>query len=350
MKINEYRGQNTSLPKISGRLKDVLGVFDKITINSASEPDLSVYGKVDFNGSHGKIGVTNPEVNRWILDGMEEAGHGSGPSPSPGSSHHNPCQGHNPGIPPGPSGHIPGAVPHAYSQQFNDVMNVLNNISYQGNSMSSKLSYAGNDISASKNELVSTHNTIEEVKNDTGETDVSSKGQELASKMTSVEYKLQEGDRYIDSATNDFSTVKSYLNDALNRIDYLRSQLQSAGPYQQVVAYLDQAKQHINNPLANAGTVEWDLYNTDSYMKRAGDEIGYTGSYISTIKGDYEGTSVSSEGVSVQYYVENAERALDNANSELAGTTGSYLPSLRSEIEQAISSLRYAQNMYNSIR
>jgi hypothetical protein len=54
-------------------LKDVLGVFDKITINSASEPDLSVYGKVDFNGSHGKIGVTNPEVNRWILDGMEEA-------------------------------------------------------------------------------------------------------------------------------------------------------------------------------------------------------------------------------------------------------------------------------------
>ncbi|MEQ8192423.1 MAG: hypothetical protein ABRQ39_30940, partial [Candidatus Eremiobacterota bacterium] len=65
MKINEHRGQNISLPKISGRLKDVLGVFDKITINSGSEPDLPVYGKIDFNGSHGKTGVTKPEVNRW---------------------------------------------------------------------------------------------------------------------------------------------------------------------------------------------------------------------------------------------------------------------------------------------
>ncbi len=350
MKINEHRGQNISLPKISGRLKDVLGVFDKITINSGSEPDLPVYGKVDFNGSHRKTGVTKPEVNRWILDGMEEAGHGSGPSPSPGSSHHNPCQGHHPGVPPGPSGHIPGAVPHVYSQQFNDVMNVLNNISYQGNSMNSKLSYTGNDINTSKNELVSTHNTIEEVKNDTEETDVSSKGQELDSKMTSVEYKLQEGDRYIDSATNDFSSVKSYLNDASNRIDYLRGQLQSAGPYQQVIAYLEQAKQHINSPLSNTNSVEWDLYNTDSYMKSAAGDIGYARSYIRTIKGDYDGNSVSSEGYSVQSYVESAERALDSASIELSGTTGSYLPSLKSELDQAVSSLRYAQNLYNSIR
>ncbi len=350
MKINEHKGQNISLPKISGRLKDVLGVFDKITINSGSEPDLSVYGKVDFNGSHGKTGMANPEVNRWILDGMEEAGHGSGPSPSPGSSHHNPCQGHHPGIPPGTSGHIPGAVPYVYNQQFNDVMNVLNNISYQGNSMSSKLSHTGNNINTSKNELAGAHNTIEEVKNDTEETDVSSKGQELDSKMTSVEYKLQEGDRYIDSATNDFNSVKSYLNDASNRIDYLRGQLQAAGPYQQVIAYLDQAKQYINSPLSNMSSIDWDLYNTDNYMKSAAGEIGYARSYISTIKGDYEGNNVSSEGVSVQYYVENAERALDNANSELAGTTGTYLPSLKSEIDRAINSLMYARNLYNSIR
>jgi hypothetical protein len=342
MKINENRSQNISGAKISGRLKDVLEVFDKITINSVPEPALSIYGKAD--SSNGKTGeMPKPLSHRWILDGMIEAGHGSGTTPSPGNSHNTPS--HTPGT----IGHISGSVPYVYNQQFNDVMNILNNISYQGNSMRGKLSYTGNDINTSKEELKSAHDTIEEVKNDTEETDVSSKGFDLDRKMTGVEYKLQEGDRYIDSAANDFSTVKSYLNDASGRIDSLR-RLLPAGPYQQVISYLDQAKNHINNPLSNTSSVEWDLYNTDSYMKSAAGDIGYARSYIRTIEGDYAGNSVSSEGYSVESYVNSADNALDSAKSELSGTTDSYLPSLRSEVDQAISSLKYAQSLYNSIR
>jgi len=353
MKINEHRSQNISGAKVSGRLKDVLGVFDKITLNSAEKPDLSIYGRIDFSPSHG-TSVSKPGADRWILDGMIEAGHGSGTTPSPGSSHNNPCNGHPHGTPPchtpGSTGHIPGSVPGVYNRQFNDVMDVLNNISYQSNNMNTGLSYAGNNINASKEELKSTYGTIEEVKNDTGEKDSSPEGDKLDAKMTSVEYKLQEGDRYIDSARNDFNAVRSCLNDASNRIDYLKSQLQSAGPYQQVISYLDQAKQNINNSLSNASSVDYDLHYVDGYMNSAAGEVGYARSYIRAIKGDYDGNDVSSDAYSVETYVSSAERSLDNANSELSGTTGSYLPSLSSGIEQAISSLKYAQSIYNSIR
>lgn len=353
MKINENRSQNISVAKISGRLKDVLGVFDKITINAGAEPALSVYGKVDFNSSHGKTGVPKPESQRWILDGMIEAGHGSGTTPSHGNSHNNPCQGHDgnhPGYIPPTGGHVPGAVPNVYNQQFNDVMNVLNNISYTGNSMINNLSYTGNNINSARDVLKATHNTIEEIKSDTGEKDSSSKGYDLDYKMLDVESKLQQGDIYIDSAANALDSVKSYLNDASGRIDDLRNRLLSAGPYQQVVSYLDQAKNHINNPISNTSSTGWDLYYVDGYMKSAAGDIGYAKSYISTIEKDYDGNDVSSEGSSVESYVNSAESELDSASGKLSGTTGSYLPSLRSEIEQAISNLKYAQNLYNSIK